>query len=496
MWKKIKTFFARIINKFSKKRNKRKSEKNYLSRYIEIDIDVECSSYQQKIFNQTNEGDLLYCNMPMSDEELARIPEGHRTRPYYIAYKLTNGFIAYRCQSSRPRIHSNIGCYQMDNNKYTGINKISHICICDEIYLSKNKIIRYMFSLDNNDFNQINRRQYAINSDKFLYLYNAKPIIYKPILGDVVRYNKALWLIVDEIDNEYIAMYVEVGHTNNSGEKTYINCNLATYTVFINKKIKIPTKEGVVTHDIVDKNTINKILNLINKEETRWEYIDNGTILLCAGSLYYCYKINEYNMSAYKTLFVKPDINNYVLIKENEQDIYIDINKQYTITRSGKIKVLHYLSKTNIELINDIISPAKNINKKRKFYTEMPIGTVLRKKYEEEEYIYLFSNDECYFCIRAYEYLNQDIYDNYSMYSIGKSDTTKEGVITDEDLIQILSDQLRNGRDKNNILIKKYNEINVNPFHSADNMLEVKNRIADTNSETSSLKEHELIDID
>ena len=39
-------------------------------------------------------------------------------------------------------------------------------------------------------------------------------------------------------------------------------------------------------------------------------------------------------------------------------------------------------------------------------------------------------------------------------------------------------------------------EINADPFYSPENMLELKNRIANINNGTSSLKEHELIEVD
>lgn len=39
-------------------------------------------------------------------------------------------------------------------------------------------------------------------------------------------------------------------------------------------------------------------------------------------------------------------------------------------------------------------------------------------------------------------------------------------------------------------------EITADPFYSAENMLELKNRVASINNGTSTLKEHELIEVD
>lgn len=52
-------------------------------------------------FDRVQPGDLVYCEMPMSDWALADVPKGHRCRPYLILAKTEDGLIG--CPSSHKR---------------------------------------------------------------------------------------------------------------------------------------------------------------------------------------------------------------------------------------------------------------------------------------------------------------------------------------------------------------------------------------------------------
>lgn len=459
MWKKIKDFFDVLFKKHTKKNiGSISKNKNYIDKYRKSDSNIECREYQQNIFDNTNVGDLLYCDMPLSKKELNTIPEGHRTRPYYIAYKLNNGFIAYGLQSNMMKYVSNLKQYKLDNIKYTGISRKSYICLYKEVYLPKNKIIRFMFSLDDDDFNQVNRRLYSINTYKYINIYKSKPLLYKPLVGDIIKYKKLLWLIVGAYDDNYDVLQIKIGKSDEDIEKTYINCNNEVYTVFLNKRNKIPTNINLITKDIINKNILSELILSINEDKTYWKCINVGSIIMYNNIIYYCFKINEYNMSAYKVSYNSDDLKYTVLINDEGKNIYIDTKRQYTIVSSEKVKLITHLNRKNIKIIECAIAHKKTKRKIKEYYTEMEIGTILRDM-NNEEFVYLFSNDECYFCVNTYEYLNPDVFEDYSLYSVGKTGVSFEGETTDEDLKQILADQLFHNRDKEDILLNKYNEL-------------------------------------
>lgn len=97
MFSSIKSKFTNLFQKlFAKKRDVEPKERkkyfdNRFIKYSDVlkqDKPIECSTELKELFEQICHGDIVYAHMPLSEEQLAKIPEGHRTRPYYIAYKL------------------------------------------------------------------------------------------------------------------------------------------------------------------------------------------------------------------------------------------------------------------------------------------------------------------------------------------------------------------------------------------------------------------------
>ena len=86
---------------------------------------AEAESWQKDIFEQTKPGTVLYCDMPLKQEKLFRVPQGHRTRPYVIVKKGEKNVYGYAC-ATHP--HSSLKydqlfklenfAYQKDIQKY------------------------------------------------------------------------------------------------------------------------------------------------------------------------------------------------------------------------------------------------------------------------------------------------------------------------------------------------------------------------------------------
>ena len=58
---------------------------------------LEAESWQKDIFNQIQPGTVIYCDMPLNQDRLMHIPEGHRTRPYVIVKKGEKNVYGYAC---------------------------------------------------------------------------------------------------------------------------------------------------------------------------------------------------------------------------------------------------------------------------------------------------------------------------------------------------------------------------------------------------------------
>ena len=66
------------IFSFLKKLFRNKDSKPFYSPY---------SKAEKEVFDAVEVGDLVYCQMPLSEEKLAGVPEGHKERPYVIVDK-------------------------------------------------------------------------------------------------------------------------------------------------------------------------------------------------------------------------------------------------------------------------------------------------------------------------------------------------------------------------------------------------------------------------
>ena len=81
----IYTFFS-----FLKKLFRNKDSKPFYSPY---------SKAEKEVFDAVEVGDLVYCQMPLSEEKLAGVPEGHKERPYVIVDKDEHFLYGYYCTS-------------------------------------------------------------------------------------------------------------------------------------------------------------------------------------------------------------------------------------------------------------------------------------------------------------------------------------------------------------------------------------------------------------
>lgn len=68
-----------------------------ISRFRYGVIDPEYAIRELHVFERSKPGDVVFCEMPFSDFNLAAIPKGHRCRPYLLIEKQKNGIIAAPC---------------------------------------------------------------------------------------------------------------------------------------------------------------------------------------------------------------------------------------------------------------------------------------------------------------------------------------------------------------------------------------------------------------
>ena len=79
---------------------------------------VAMNKEKRVIFNGTQKGDMLWCNMPLAKKQLKEIEETHRVRPYLVVEKGQNFLLCYQSSSKNREELNNYQKYFINDKKY------------------------------------------------------------------------------------------------------------------------------------------------------------------------------------------------------------------------------------------------------------------------------------------------------------------------------------------------------------------------------------------
>lgn len=112
---------------------------------------------QKKLLEELMSGDIVYALMPLPDDELDKIEEGHKERPYLIVKREKDGFIAYQCggnkytwMKSYEYCHFSQSAYNNSKESYFHLNKV--------VFLPVERIRYKMNSLYSETLKKIEKR--------------------------------------------------------------------------------------------------------------------------------------------------------------------------------------------------------------------------------------------------------------------------------------------------------------------------------------------------
>ena len=118
------------------------------------------------LFDRIQPTERVYCEMPMSDLQLASIEDGHRCRPYLILDKTENGIIGLPC-SHKPWLKVSellqypLECedysqYLLFGSKFLNIHD-SWVRLTEPVFVPEKKILSYSGPINETDIRQISR---------------------------------------------------------------------------------------------------------------------------------------------------------------------------------------------------------------------------------------------------------------------------------------------------------------------------------------------------
>lgn len=222
------------------KDNNKNTNKEEVKKTLDIKNIVEKKEFGEKdsensIFNNIEPGDIVYCIMPMSKAELAKVPEGHKERPYLIVDKGKDFLYGYY---STTHINENIPYQQRYTYRRNFTNKNNEIVdanfVLDQVYkIPKDNIFDILDNLDEYEKQEVARRL-AIKNLKGFPKIKKKNLKLK--VGDVVT-SDAKWYFISDIDKTGIYGYL--AYPPNHGTKKGIRVSRKYGPSYYNFKEKV-----------------------------------------------------------------------------------------------------------------------------------------------------------------------------------------------------------------------------------------------------------------
>lgn len=265
----IKNIINKIISWFNRKNIKPVNE---------ID-NIDYTDSQLKLFNNTKPGDLVFCQMPLCDEELEKVKKGHRCRPYLIVSKTDNFLYGYYCTSSDSGtvvwneyvlLHNKYHQYKKDND-YRDVPTDTYVSLNVPHKLSIKHLKYYMFSINDFDKRQINKKLVLLNKSG-TKLFNVSP---KALVSEVYSYNCALYYVFKE-ENNTLYCYRLNSRQKTGADTIYVRKN--KYSIDLDQEyvLNMDYCKLYSMSNISLKNRVDKIIKEDKKAKKNRVKVDNN----------------------------------------------------------------------------------------------------------------------------------------------------------------------------------------------------------------------------
>ncbi len=407
---KILSFLEKIKKAFSKKEKNLPSalQQEYLKiapniANIGFVSSVDPSKHQKEIFERIQPGDLVFCKMPMTDQALNRISEGHRERPYLIVQKNDHEMFGYACATHPKRLNSyeKHVFFNMVYDEEKGAYRNSYVQFNQAFVIPISHIRFFQEELDSYTVTQIARELKAFENIRNKgVLQFSRPV--SLLEGDIVRYHKNYYYIRSISNNQYTVYpfskdgiefdmkelkfkpgnQIDINHPKTLTDLS-IDCLVQLSNAKLNEQIrsceskpieKTPEKKNY--HYIYPIGEILK--NPINQDKYIY-FMSYGDQAF--GINYEYYRLHIYNLEP---------LHLNVLLDSNQKEGENQCISAYKKFIKEKNQHAGYF-KTRLHIVlskKDCLNPNKN---PLSYQLDYDIGSILLNPFNGNEFIYLYS---------------------------------------------------------------------------------------------------------
>ena len=303
-----------------------------------------------------NVGDVIWAERYKNEQEKAKIAIGHQEGPFVVIKKTFFSVYVLPCTSNIKNIKAINNFYQLDDKKYH-LNKTSYVRLNIWEKMTKNRLIKILTKLDDEDLNLLLKKCYCFGENKQNKII--RNLKYQITSGDLIKYHNQLYYLFKIKDGFY---YCHLIHQKTSKNAIKINDTYYAMDFYVAKKIKI--KEKITIFDSCEIKDRIKINNLIEeyKNIRNDKTIKRGCLVKDNDN--YCYIYGEYqnNFLAYQISLIKEN-NNQIKVTINKGFYYTDF-KEKTIPKSETLKILRMAKEEEIDEIKKLKTNFKTTLKK------------------------------------------------------------------------------------------------------------------------------------
>ena len=250
--KKIENRLQKIANN-SEKTNKKNILQNPYSKYLMDYLpDISSTKEQKELFKEIRPGDIVYCMMPESLKNPESIPEGHRTRPYFIVNVLNNSLIGFYMSSSEFYDKTNYGSfYRIRSGRNLGKDRLSYIDFRRPAILYPGHLIRLQCHADRNELPHLRASMVSYNINAAI-LFNHEEKTYKDIKpGNILVYANNLYYVYQKHDS-FVEYYKVVFSSSSAKLQEFpqrtVHLKFRGYLLNVSEVYQI-TKKALETHE-------------------------------------------------------------------------------------------------------------------------------------------------------------------------------------------------------------------------------------------------------
>lgn len=315
-------------------------------------------------YENLNIGDIIFAKRYTSEEDMLKIPEGHREGPYLVVGKYNSMPICLYISGNPPKnkffSHKTLEL----NNKNYFLNKCSYVHITNRSYISKDRYIEKIDYLTEEDKRILFKKHEIIQrTNKYSRIKLDLPTIpLEP--GDIITYGYDFYLIIAEINNKYHCIKMSKEKFESEfyivieGEKYYLDFD----NPIIYSKLLEPLRENFIDNRILH--------NVLAIQRQRIEYlkhkykISRGSLIRINDIFYYVYGEIGNEWLAFSVTNQESDVLCPLTI--GNEFYYTDFSNNTTIPKNTEgIEVINLANDKEMKNIKDSKkSYKKNFQKK------------------------------------------------------------------------------------------------------------------------------------